>query len=397
MGFVLRSEPNPLLQLVAGVGGKFLGNYLDQQKQNKENAEIEKVLSTLNSENPPSPLDVLKSIYTSNLNSERKKEVFDAFQSIEKNRVEARKTGIKKANQTKDLLSYAKAQGVPAKDLPNLEEIEDYQTGKDIINKKAQEIKDLEEKPFKNAEAQRKQDELDLKKQKFAFEQEQANKKPSTQSAFQKKIEEKAAEDYVKTKEVISKSETMLKDLDFLQDFSKSKLSGPVGTAKGLLNVGDAAEFNTLALQNIKPVLDLINPIGIIPIGKIKLAMDKAVPKASDLQSTIDAKINAIRRMTIQGLERNKEKIALYEKYQGKIPPPEVLEEFDRETSNLGDIMIDQTVKNINEIEKNAPKKEKIKFDINNPEHIQRRNQILNQSKGNKKKANQLLAEEFIK
>lgn len=224
---------------------------------------------------------------------------------------------------------------------------------------------------------------------------ESENRKPEKKeppSQFQKTTEAEAAKDYISSKNLLAQTKNSIDNIKYLKEFSREKLSGLKGTGKALFNTGDAAEFNSLAFETIAPVLKIFNPVGAIPVAKLKIIQDIFTPHAGELQSTIDSKLNALERLGRQAEGRLQDKINLYEKYQGNIPQSE-LDQFEKESETLLEIISDQENKKL--IKNESSENKKIKFDRNNPEHIERRDLILKKSGGNKDEARKELNKEF--
>lgn len=90
----------------------------------------------------------------------------------------------------------------------------------------------------------------------------------------------------------------------------------------------------------------MFNPVGPIPVQKLKIIQNQFQINPSDLKSTAKGKIAALRTVTTQALNRAKQRSALIRKYQGAVPPEE-LQKFDQESAQLQDVLFDQSAFNI--------------------------------------------------
>ena len=171
-------------------------------------------------------------------------------------------------------------------------------------------------------------------------------------------------------------------------------LRGPGGYLEAGLGSKDATEFNALGLAAIEAPLKLFNPVGAIPIAKIELIQKKFAPQASDLYQTQQGKLNAIERISQQALKNHQDYLDLFEKYDGDIPVKE-LTKLGQESEKDLDAVVKEEEKKIKEGKKEADKQELVSFDINNPEHIKRRDQILQEAGGREDLARQILNKEF--
>lgn len=127
-----------------------------------------------------------------------------------------------------------------------------------------------------------------------------------------------------------------LKNLDRLQELS-GKLRGLYASGKAAVGLsGDASEMKSLALTAIQPILKVLNPVGAIPVAKMKIALDLAAPNPLDSYPVQVGKIDALRRIVTQAKNIADKKIALYEEYGGN-PPREKVKEIDDVATALGD------------------------------------------------------------
>ncbi|CAB4126516.1 hypothetical protein UFOVP80_15 [uncultured Caudovirales phage] len=186
------------------------------------------------------------------------------------------------------------------------------------------------------------------------------------------------AKKYSEAVDQVGKIDSTLDNINYLRQLAP-KLRGITGYGKAALKTKDASEFNSIGLSLIEPILKIFNPVGAIPIAKINLIRSQFAPKASDLASTIQGKLNALERIAQQGKARAEERIALYESYEGT-PPPEEVKKFEKETERELDKLTRQSKKEVASISQEAEKEETIPFDaaenrgrtIENPETGQR-------------------------
>ncbi len=194
---------------------------------------------------------------------------------------------------------------------------------------------------FKQQDLQRKtQQEQEFEREKLSIQHknklEQQAAKPAPKSEVQKVLDQRKAGMIADTIEDIPKIESAKGDLARLRQLSK-KLTGVGGYAKSLFNTESAAEFNTLGVSTIKPVLKSFNPVGAIPQQKIDMIIDKFSPKASDLATTQEGKFKTLERIAGQAERRANKLLGLIEKHGEDIPTEELLK-FNRES----EAMIDQ-------------------------------------------------------
>lgn len=152
------------------------------------------------------------------------------------------------------------------------------------------------------------------------------------------------SKEITKLEESIPKARDAIKNLDRITEISGSYWSGtagPGGYVKTLLNTESAAELRSLGLTAIEPILKMFNPVGAIPTQKIKLIQEQFQPNPGDTQSTIQGKVNSLKRIANQGLARAEQRLALLEKHKGR-PPAGELVKFDRDSEQLLDAISDQ-------------------------------------------------------
>lgn len=170
--------------------------------------------------------------------------------------------------------------------------------------------------------------------------------KAAPKSEFQKTIEKKSAEQLIKLEEDIPKAEDALSNLDRIEEISNKYLKGISGYAKAFIGTESAKEMENLGFTAIEPIIKLFNPVGPIPVQKLKIIREEFQPKATDMQTTVAGKINALRRIGNQAVARAKERVRIIRQFEGN-PPEEVIKTFDNESENLRDAIADQEIANL--------------------------------------------------
>lgn len=165
------------------------------------------------------------------------------------------------------------------------------------------------------------------------------SEKPAPLTPFQKTQQNLAAKEYEKLIGEIPKLQSGAENIKYMRQLS-SELGGPLGEAKALIGTEKAKEFDSLGLAAVEPILKIFNPVGAIPVAKINIIRSQFSPKASDLQTTINGKLNALERLNNQALKRAEERVALYEAYDG-MPPASEITKFDKDSEKI----IDQVIK----------------------------------------------------
>lgn len=163
--------------------------------------------------------------------------------------------------------------------------------------------------------------------------------KPEKQSPFDKAVETAEAKELVELEKAIPKGEDAISNLDYIEKQFNENLTGLTGTTKALLNTGDAAEVENVGFTAIEPIIKLFNPVGPIPVQKVKIIRDAFQPHATDLKSTFRGKVAALRRLAQQGLDRAKKRIEFIRATNGK-PDKKQLAQFDQESGQIEDALI---------------------------------------------------------
>jgi hypothetical protein len=156
---------------------------------------------------------------------------------------------------------------------------------------------------------------------------------------FEKKVQEKNAEEYINLTKEIPKIESTLGDINYARQLSNELgVGGAIAGAVGLS--GKAKELEGVSFTLMEPIVKIFNPSGPIAQQKLKMIQDKYVIKASDAPWTNKAKLDALERFAKQALGRAQKKMELIKKYDGN-PPETEMEKFDRESDTISDAMID--------------------------------------------------------
>ena len=158
-------------------------------------------------------------------------------------------------------------------------------------------------------------------------------------SPFQKTLQNKQAEEYIKLDKDISEISANLDTLDKVQALSDEHGLVGIGTsAIGISKTGP--EMEALSFPLIQPIVKMFNPVGPIAVKKLEFVKDKYQVKGTDLPWVRDSKIRALRAFSNQALTRSQQKKQLIEQYNGLIPK-EIEQQFDKETEAFVDSMID--------------------------------------------------------
>lgn len=160
-----------------------------------------------------------------------------------------------------------------------------------------------------------------------------------------------------KSEEAIPELQDQISTLQYLRTLSKD-LRGPGGVAKALVGSSTATEFNSLGFTSIAPIIKLFNPVGPIPVAKIKIIEKRFAPQAGELYSTQQGKLNALDRMANQALKRNQKYLELLEAYDNNIPQEE-MNKFSSESAKELDEIVEEESKLLGITEKEPEKEEK--------------------------------------
>lgn len=156
---------------------------------------------------------------------------------------------------------------------------------------------------------------------------------------FERKLQEKNAEEYINLSKEIPKIESTLGDIAYARKLSDEL--GVTGAALGAVGLsGKAKELEGVSFTLMEPIVKIFNPSGPIAQQKLKMIQDKYVIKASDAPWTKKAKLDSLERFAKQALNRAQQKMDMIKKYNGN-PPEKVIEEFDKESDTISDAMMD--------------------------------------------------------
>lgn len=184
--------------------------------------------------------------------------------------------------------------------------------------------------------------------------------------------------------EAIPKIQDQLSNLDHAENLAKRVSGGGVlgqigGQAKAYFRTEDATELENVGTSAIEAIVKLFNPVGAISTQKfLNLKRDFSV-KASDFHGTKIGKINALRRLYTQALNRHQNYLNLLAAYDNN-PPKEVLNAFSKDTENDLDNIAKQEKQKLKGIKEDAatgkvtirtPEGREFRVDRDSPEHQQ--------------------------
>lgn len=181
---------------------------------------------------------------------------------------------------------------------------------------------------------------------RISQEQEKNKGKLSPQDLERTKIQIREQEKKLSdARSAIPKLKDNLSNLSHLRSMAE-KLRGPAGVVKSALGSRVATEFNTIGFEQIEPILKIFNPVGAIPVQKVKIIQDKFAPKSGELYQTQIGKINALEHLVKQALKRNEDFIRLSKEYGGMIPQ-EVQDEFSEQSNQEIDKIVKEEGKKV--------------------------------------------------
>ena len=311
-------EPGPIESFFTKLGKDYrdkqdqleIGNILNQYQQNRnnENAWEDAYIQaqTSNKLSPTKRIELMNQLgEMSKVITERKKAFNDNLKNMQE---QAEKT--QKAEKQKESIYELYKRYMPEEEARRLSEIDDLPTARARI------------KPFQDKD------------------------KPAAKSEFEKTLEREEAKKLVKLEEDIPKAKDALANLDRIDELATKELSGIKGYGKALFNTESAKEMENLSFTSIEPIVKLFNPVGPIPVAKLEMIRNQFQAHPSDLSTTIRGKNAALRRIGQQAVARAEQRASLIRKYKGQ-PPPEEISNFDRESSHLQDVLVDQETFNI--------------------------------------------------
>ena len=296
---------------ISNVAGGFAQGFTQRSDQ----LAIQKAIENLGEK--PSGEDVMKAILNVNTYSpESKQKAFENFVTLEKLNETKQKAEALKAKQTEERNAI---KGIVSQlDLPpeQKEQLGQSLDLKGATNLLTQQLKPKEEKL----------------------------------TPFEKAIETKAAEDYMKLVEDIPKLENNLVNLNYVQELSDQLgIQGTITSKVGLSKIG--TEMENVAYPLLEPVIKIFNPSGTLAEKKLRDLRQQFHIKGSDWPWVRQGRIDAERRFIEQGIQRAKDKKAFLEKYNGR-PPKELEQKFDEESEVLLDKIMDEDKVDLANMEK---------------------------------------------
>lgn len=184
-------------------------------------------------------------------------------------------------------------------------------------------------------------------------------KEGGKETPFEKAIQNKNAEEYIRLNNEIPKLEDTLNTINYAREISdKIGYGNQALSALGLSEQGTLIESVTFPL--IEPILKMLAPSGAIAKEKLIRSEQKYAIKGSDAPWNRKAKLDALENFTKQAVNRAKQKKALIEQYDGR-PPKDVIEKFDRESDTMIDAMIDYDLVGEEATDKELPKPKEFK------------------------------------
>lgn len=159
----------------------------------------------------------------------------------------------------------------------------------------------------------------------------------------ERKLQEKAAEDYIALNEQIPVLEDTIQNIDEVERIANDLGAFGInwlGPLSGLVGTEKAKELEAESFPLIQPIVKMFNPTGPIATQKLKIIQDKYQIKATDTPPVIKGKITALRRFAKQALARAQARKKLFEDNQGT-PTQKQLEKFDKDSETMTDAMVD--------------------------------------------------------
>lgn len=178
-------------------------------------------------------------------------------------------------------------------------------------------------------------------------------KETGKESPFEKAVQNKNAEEYIKLSNDIPKIESTIGDIAYARELSdKLGITSIPGSFLGLSPT--SKELEAVSFTLMEPIVKIFNPSGPIAQQKLKMIQDKYVIQPGDAPWTRKAKLDALERFAKQALHRAQQKKNLIEKYNGN-PPKEAIDKFDRESDTLSDAMINYDLMGEEAVDKELP------------------------------------------
>lgn len=150
-------------------------------------------------------------------------------------------------------------------------------------------------------------------------------------SFFQKEFQKGIAKQIIDTTQEAGKLAAAESNLDAIEQLIP-QVSGPVG----YFPTGAAKELDARGLAAIEPVIKIFNPRGVIPQQKIEMVKSLFAPKSSDLVTTIEAKLKALRSFNDKAQGHAQNFLDLVNQYGENIPLQE-LTNYEKESNKIID------------------------------------------------------------
>lgn len=163
---------------------------------------------------------------------------------------------------------------------------------------------------------------------------------------FEKKVQEKQAEEYINAVKENAVVDDVLAGIEDVEGLIKDKFSGLLGNINpltGYLPTEANAELEAKSFPLIQPIVKMFNPTGPVAVQKLKIIEQKYKILPTDLPSKMRGKLKALKAFATRGKAQHMKKIALYEKYDGR-PPKQALDALQNENDAISDQMVDMPV-----------------------------------------------------
>jgi hypothetical protein len=215
----------------------------------------------------------------------------------------------------------------------------------------------IEDKKEKEIQKEKKElDKIDLQKKEYDFKEKKLNEeirhhqaletvagaKNKPESAFEKKMAAKNAEELSKLDQEIPRSISTAETLQYLSDEIDNE--GIPGFIGGLVGTEKGTEIQSLGFTVIEPIFKLLNPGG-GPLAqyKVKEAQNKFAVKATDYTWQKRAKIKALQLFNNQLQSRMIARKLAIESANGLLSEKQS-QQFDREDEQLSDAFLDYDI-----------------------------------------------------
>lgn len=159
-------------------------------------------------------------------------------------------------------------------------------------------------------------------------------------SEFDKVVQKKNAEQYIKATDDLPRINDSLQTIDKAEGLVNKLFSGLSGYAEAAVGSQNVAELNSLGFAILEPIVKVFNPTGPIAQKKLEQLQKIYAINAWDTKRTMRGKLKAMKGFGEQAKARAQEKLNLYDKYKGN-PPEEVVRKFYEESDKMTDAMLD--------------------------------------------------------